>query len=142
MNRPRALSETRVEAPVDLRNSPERTEGRQHVVHVVEYNRYPRRDPSEDRRVAYTQDRSPTGMGLDLPEAVAPGELLKVTLHDIDGDIDLEGLARVVWCETLSCGRARAGIAILREEGERPLLRVRRSRAKARIWKILEPGSR
>ena len=104
---------------------PERTETRQRVVHVVEYSRYPRRDPDEDQRVGYTQDRSTTGLGLDLPEGVKPGELLRIRLRDIDGEIDMEGLARVVWCESLNSGRARAGLAILRESGERPMMKVR-----------------
>ena len=134
MNRPRPA--------FDPSLSPERTEGREHVVHVVEYNHYPRRDPQGTRRVAYTQDRSETGMGLDLPESVEPGELLRVTLHDIDGGIDLEGLARVVWCESTPSGRARAGIAMLRENGERPMMRVRRPRPEATQWTIAGPGAR
>jgi hypothetical protein len=102
---------------------------RQHripVVHVVEYSRFPRRDPGEHRRVAYTQDRSKAGLGLDLPEPVHPGELLHVTLRDIDGDVAVEGLARVVWCKPGDDGRARAGLAMLRERGEAPILRVRK----------------
>ena len=105
----------------------ERSEPRQRVVHLVEYSRYPRRDPGEDQRVAYTQDRSTTGLGLDLPERVKPGELLRITLRDIDGAIELDGLARVVWCERLSSGRARAGLAMLRESGERRMLRVHKA---------------
>ena len=108
-------------------NDRERLEARQRVVHVVEYSPYPRRESSEDRRVAYTQDRSDTGLGLDLPEPVAPGELLRITLRDIDGDVDVEGLARVVWCQETVSGRARAGIAMLQEEGERPMMRVRKT---------------
>ena len=49
---------------------PLRLEARQSIVHVVEYSRYPRRLASENLRVAYTQDRSETGLGLDLPERV------------------------------------------------------------------------
>lgn len=105
----------------------ERIESRQRVVHVVEYSPYPRRESTEDRRVAYTQDRSETGLGLDLPEPVEPGELLRVTLRDIDGGIDLDGLARVVWCQETVSGRARAGIAMLQESGERPMMRVRKT---------------
>lgn len=108
----------RIEAPV-------RSEVRQRVVHLVEYSRYPRRDPSEDRRVAYTQDRSASGLGLDLPEAIEPGELLRITLRDIDGEVDTDGLARVVWCRPAESGRARAGLAVLREQGERPMMRRR-----------------
>ena len=104
-----------------------RREPRIPVVHVVEYSRFPRRDPGEHRRVAYTQDRSKAGLGLDLPEPVHPGELLHVSLRDIDGDVAVEGLARVVWCRTGADGRARAGLAMLRERGERPMLRVRKS---------------
>jgi hypothetical protein len=124
---------------------PERTETRQRVVHVVEYSRYPRRDPDEDRRVAYTQDRSTTGLGLDLPEGIEPGELLRIRLHDIDGEIDMEGLARVVWCRRSSSGRARAGLAILRESGERPMMRVRARRSDAthrEITQLARTGSR
>jgi hypothetical protein len=124
---------------------PERTETRQRVVHVVEYSRYPRRDPGEDRRVAYTQDRSTTGLGLDLPEGIEPGELLRIRLHDIDGEIDMEGLARVVWCRRLSSGRARAGLAILRESGERPMMRVRARRSDEthrEITQLARTGSR
>ena len=111
----------------------ERTETRQRVVHVVEYSRYPRRDPGEDQRVAYTQDRSTSGLGLDLPEAVKPGELLRITLRDIDGEIDMDGLARVVWCEGLSSGRARAGLAMLRQRGERPMMRVRNAQHRGQL---------
>ena len=104
---------------------PLRLEARQSTVHVVEYSRYPRRLASENLKVAYTQDRSETGLGLDLPERVTPGELLHVAVRDIDGEISVEGLARVVWCRANDDGRARAGVAILREEGERPMMRVR-----------------
>lgn len=101
-----------------------RAETREQIVQVVEYSHYPRRDPHKARRVAYSQDRSASGLGLDLPECVAPGELLRVTVHDIDGGIDMDGLARVVWCRTLASGRARAGLAMLREKGDRPMMRV------------------
>ncbi len=84
-----------------------------------------RRDPGEAQRVAYTQDRSRTGFGLDLPEGVKPGELLRIRLRDIDGEIDMDALARVVWCKSLSSGRARAGLAMLRESGKRPMMRAR-----------------
>ena len=108
--------------------TPARSEPRQQTVHVVEYSRYPRRSPDDARRVAYTQDRSATGLGLDLNERVYPGELLRVSLRDIDGGNSIEGLARVVWCRPVDGGRAQAGLAMLREEGERPMMRVRRSR--------------
>ena len=103
-----------------------RLENRQRIVHVVEYSHYPRRLAAESRRVAYTQDRSESGLGLDLPERVRAGELLRVTLRDIDGQIDIDGLARVAWCKDTENGRARAGVSILREDGERKLMRVRR----------------
>jgi len=104
---------------------PLRLEARQSVVHVVEYSRYPRRLASENRRVAYTQDCSETGLGLDLEERLMPGELLHVTVRDIDGQASTDGLARVVWCRQSEGGRARAGVAMLRENGERPMMRVR-----------------
>jgi hypothetical protein len=103
-----------------------RSESRQAVVHVVEWSRYPRRSVGEKRNVAYTQDRSDMGLGLDLPESVEPNELLSITLRDIDGKHSIEGLARVIWCRPAEGGRFRAGLALLREEGERPMLRVRR----------------
>lgn len=115
----------------------ERIESRQRVVHVVEYSPYPRRESSEDRRVAYTQDRSETGLGLDLPERVEPGELLRVTLRDIDGGVDLDGLARVVWCQETLSGRARAGIAMLQEHGERPTMRVRKTIRGAQACRVV-----
>ncbi len=114
-----------VSAELSPQGVPLRLEARQSVVHVVEYSRYPRRLASENRRIAYTQDRSETGLGLDLPERVTPGELLRVTVRDIDGQIDLDGLARVVWCKPNGEGRARAGVSILRENGQRPMMRVR-----------------
>ena len=107
-------------------NGPIRCEPRETTVHVVEYSRYPRRLANEERRVAYTQDRSPCGLGLDLSERVWPGELLQVTLRDIDGTVAVDGLARVVWCRETKEGRAHAGLSMLRETGERPMLRVRR----------------
>ena len=88
--------------------SPERTEPRERVVHLVEYSRFPRRERGDARRIAYTQDRSDSGLGLDLPEPVSPGELLQVSLRDIDGLHSVDGLARVVWCRVVSGGRARA----------------------------------
>ena len=102
-----------------------RKERRDAVVQVVEYSRFPRREAGERRRVGYTQDRSAAGLGLDLPGPVKPGELLHVTLRDIDGNVAIEGLGRVVWCEQADDGRTRAGLAMLRESGQRPLLRVR-----------------
>ena len=104
---------------------PLRLEARERVVHVVEYSHYPRRLASENRQVAYTQDRSESGLGLDLPERVRPGELLQVTVRDIDGDLQVDGLCRVVWCKDIEGGRARAGVAILREQDKRPMMRVR-----------------
>lgn len=104
---------------------PLRLESRERVVHVVEYARYPRRLASENRRIAYTQDRSENGFGLDLPERVRPGELLQVSVRDIDGQVAIDGLARVVWCRPTEDGRARAGVAVLRENGQRPMMRVR-----------------
>lgn len=108
---------------------PLRLENRERVVHVVEYSHYPRRLATENRRIAYTQDRSETGLGLDLPERVRPGELLKVTVRDIDGEVFVDGLARVVWCQEVDGDRARAGLSMLRENGQRPMMRVRRSAA-------------
>lgn len=101
-----------------------RLEPRQRIVHVVEYSHYPRRLAREGQGVGYTQDRSESGLGLDLPERVRPGELLRVTVRDIDGGITVDGLARVVWCKDADGGRARAGVAILRQRGERPMRRV------------------
>jgi len=114
-------------ARVRMSESPVRAEARRQVVHLVEYSRYPRHDPGEDRRVAYTQDRSDSGLGLDLSEVVEPGELLRITLHDIDGEVDMDGLARVVWCKPGESGRVRAGLAMLRENGEKPMIRVRKT---------------
>jgi hypothetical protein len=102
-----------------------RREPRERTVHVVEYSRYPRRLASEQRRVGYTQDRSASGLGLDLAERVRPGELLHVMLRDIDGTVAVDGLARVVWCKEADGGRAHAGVSMLREQGQRPMLRVR-----------------
>lgn len=116
----------RLSAKAQTDQGPQRAESREWVVHLVEYSRYPRSDRGEDRRIAYTQDRSRTGLGLDLPESIEPGELLRITLRDIDGGIDMDGLARVVWCESLASGRSRAGLSMLREAGERPLMRVRK----------------
>jgi hypothetical protein len=112
------------QATAQMTDIPARTELRQRVVHLVDYSRYPRRDPREEQKVAYTQDRSSTGLGLDLPEAVKPGELLRITLRDIDGEIDVDGLARVVWCRPEESGRARAGLSMLQEKGDKPMMRV------------------
>jgi hypothetical protein len=106
-----------------------RSEPREQTVHVVEYSRYPRRLANESRHVAYTQDRSKSGLGLDLAERVWPGELLQIKLRNIDGSVSIEGLARVVWCRETKEGRAEAGISMVRENGERPMLRVRRRSA-------------
>ena len=102
-----------------------RLEPRESVVQLVEYSRYPRRRAGENRRIAYTQDRSESGFGLDLPETLEPGELLQLIVRDIDGGVGLDGLARVIWCEPTATGRARAGVAMLREQGEQPMMRVR-----------------
>lgn len=120
-----AFAEARPQGPP---GTPVRSEPRQQTVHVVEYSRYPRRSPDDTRRVAYTQDRSATGLGLDLGERLFPGELLQITLRDIDGEHSIDGLARVVWCREAADGRAHAGLAMMREKGERPMMRVRRTR--------------
>jgi hypothetical protein len=114
-----------VSAAAGIQTAPQRVEPRQRIVHVVEYSRYPRRSVNETQRVAYTQDLSRTGLGLDLREQIAPGELLRVILREIDGTILVDGLARVVWSNDLKDGRSRAGVAILRETGERTMMRVR-----------------
>ena len=107
-------------------DQPTRTEQREPIVQLVEYSRYPRRTAHEQQRVGYTQDRSAAGLGLDLAEPLTAGELLRVTLRDIDGGTALDGLARVVWCRVGNHDRYRAGLAVLRDAGERPMLRVRR----------------
>jgi hypothetical protein len=112
-------------AELNEQGVPLRLERRERVVHVVEYSHYPRRLASENRQVAYTQDRSQSGLGLDLPERVRPGELLRVTVRDIDGEASIDGLCRVVWCKDTEGGRARAGVSMLREQGRREMLRVR-----------------
>ena len=104
-----------------------RREPRERTVHLVEYSRYPRRLANERRCVAYTQDRSNSGLGLDLTERVWPGELLQVMLRDVDGTISINGLARVVWSREVVSGRTHAGLSMLDEKGERPMLRVRRT---------------
>jgi hypothetical protein len=109
-----------------------RCEPRERTVHVIEYSRYPRRLANEERRVGYTQDRSASGLGLDLNERVSPGELLRITLRDIDGTVSIDGLARVVWCREANGGRSHAGVAMLRGDGERPMMRVRHSGAQNR----------
>ena len=109
-----------------------RAEPRERTVHVVEYSRYPRRLANEGRHIAYTQDRSENGLGLDLTERVWPGELLQITLRNIDGSVSIDGLARVVWCREAKEGRAEAGISMLQESGERPMMRVRRQSAALR----------
>jgi hypothetical protein len=120
-----------VTAQPHSRNTLIRREPRERTVHIVEYSRYPRRLANEGRRIAYTQDRSASGMGLDLAERVWPGELLQVTLQDIDGNVSIDGLARVVWCRETAEGRAHAGLSMLREKGERPLMRVRHTGVRA-----------
>jgi hypothetical protein len=108
-----------------------RREPRQRTVNIVEYSRYPRRLANEGRRIGYTQDRSVSGLGLDLSERVWPGELLQVTLRDIDGTVAVDGLARVVWCREAEGGRVHAGVSMLREKGQRPMMRVRHASARA-----------
>jgi hypothetical protein len=115
-----------------------RSEERKRTVHVVEYSRYPRRLANEGRHVGYTQDRSQTGLGLDLSERVWPGELLHVRLRDIDGTVSIDGLARVVWCREKRDGRAEAGLSMLRERNNSPMMRVRRSASESRRRKRLE----
>ena len=105
---------------------------------VVEYSRYPRRLANEGRHIGYTQDRSAGGLGLDLSAPVWPGELLQVTLRDIDGTVSVDGLARVVWCREKEHGRSEAGVSMLREGGERPMLRVRRGTGRDRTWRSWE----
>lgn len=104
-----------------------RAEGRDRVVHVVEYGPFPRRRASETRRVGFTQDCSAHGLGLDLDEPLRRGELLRVTLRDIDGEASRDGLARVVWCRLGDLDRYRAGLALLPDASPRP----RRRRAAA-----------
>ncbi|HKK52625.1 MAG TPA: PilZ domain-containing protein [Myxococcota bacterium] len=111
---------------LDRDEEPGREAPRDPLVQVVEYSRYPRRSVGELGRIAYTQDRSRSGLGLDLPEPVDPGELLQIRVRGIDGAITLHGLARVVWCEPADQGRARAGIAMLRERDAQPMRRVRK----------------
>lgn len=121
-------------ATAELRSSHTtlRREPRERTVNIVEYSRYPRRLAHEGRRVGYTQDRSANGLGLDLSERVWPGELLQITLRDIDGTVTVDGLARVVWCREAAGGRAHAGVSLLQEKGERPMMRVRHAETKTR----------
>ena len=111
-------------------NMPVRREPREQTVHLVEYSRYPRRLANEERQICYTQDISVSGLGLDLRERLWPGELLQVTLRNIDGTVLIDGLARVVWCREAEGGRSRAGLAMLRQHGERPMMRIRHSGAR------------
>jgi hypothetical protein len=109
-----------------------RTERRDRVVHVVEYSHFPRRCAGDSRQVGYTQDRSPMGLGLDLSEPLRTGDLLRVTLRDIDGEAAIDGLARVVWCRDGEHARYRAGLCVLRDASKRPLLRSRSGAGEAK----------
>jgi hypothetical protein len=100
-----------------------RTEPRDRIVHVVEYSPFPRRRASETCGIGFTQDFSANGLGLDLSEPLRAGDLLRVTLRDIDGGAAMDGLARVVWCRLGDVARYRAGLSLLRDASERPLLR-------------------
>jgi hypothetical protein len=121
-----------VTAQIDSNFASIRCEPRERTVNLVEYSRYPRRLANEGKRVGYTQDRSATGLGLDLAERVWPGELLQVTLRDIDGTASVDGLARVVWSRDATSGRTLAGLSMLREKGEKPMMRVRHTGANPR----------
>lgn len=100
-----------------------RTEPRDRSVHLVEYSPYPRRRLRETAGIGFTQDCSATGLGLDLTEPLRAGELLRVTLRDIDGTSAMEGLARVVWCRLGDVARYRAGLRLLEDAERRPLRR-------------------
>jgi hypothetical protein len=132
-------TETRQPAKAQSMVRTRRSEPRERTVRVVEYSRYPRRLANEGRHIGYTQDRSAGGLGLDLGERVWPGELLQVTLLDIDGAVEKGGLARVVWCREKPNGRAEAGVSMLRESAERPMMRVRRG-ARQRVSRDKRDG--
>ncbi|MFO0689436.1 MAG: PilZ domain-containing protein [Myxococcota bacterium] len=108
-----------------------RTEPRDRSVHLVEYSPFPRRRLRETAGIGFTQDCSATGLGLDVAEPLRSGELLRVTLRDIDGGCRMEGLARVVWCRLGDVARYRVGLHLLRDAERRPLRRdagaIRRS---------------
>lgn len=116
-----------------------RSERRDRVVHVVEYTPYPRRRASEASQVGFTQDCSNTGLGLDLSEPLRAGDLLRVTLRDIDGGAALDGLARVVWCRLGDVARYRAGLELLRDGGSRPLVRRPASSRRSARGPSIEP---
>ncbi|MBK7949618.1 MAG: PilZ domain-containing protein [Deltaproteobacteria bacterium] len=120
-------------------DSDARTEPRDRVVHIVEFSPFPRRRANERRHIGFTQDCSTTGFGLDLSEPLRSGDLLRVTLRDIDGGAALDGLARVVWCRLGDVARYRAGLVLIRDGARRVLARKPASTRRAARGPSSEP---
>jgi hypothetical protein len=57
-------------------------------------------DRRGQRRQEYALNLSPSGIGLHLPTALAPGETLRLDFTLPDGGGRIEARGRVIWAET------------------------------------------
>ena len=101
----------RADRPEDARSP--RSEKREQVVRSLEYSRYPRRDRRQRRLPALTRDESASGLGIVMHQPEPEGALLQIGLQTLDGEIEREALALVIWCRPREDGRYTAGLSLI-----------------------------
>jgi len=91
------------------------------TVRIVEFSRYPRDAAEQQLQIGFTRDFSPMGMCVGVDRGERVGTLLKVCVHEVDGDRSEPSLARVVWTKTEWNGRFWLGLELLPSVSERKI---------------------
>lgn len=98
-----------------------RREPRTEAVRIVDYAPFPRAVGDGGSRIGFTRDYSRSGMCIGVDDRQQVGDLLRVTLRDVDGRPARSAIERVVWCRAERDGRFFVGLELVAEaEAARP----------------------
>lgn len=95
--------------------TPIRRERREQGILIAEYTPFPRHASGQHPRFGFTRDFSRSGMCLGVDAAERVGDLLRVTIRDLDGRSARTSIERVVWCSAERDGRHWLGLERLTE---------------------------
>ena len=92
-----------------------RCESREQVVRHVEYCRFPRRLGGLRLHVGFTCDVSHSGLRVRTSGNEPVGTLLRIVVRCVEGELEREVIARVVWTRPTGDGRCWMGLAVVAE---------------------------